>query len=68
MLKSYQKAVLGDKTEISDKFYDLVFQEKIILIPVILAIFILGVYPKPFIEIAEPAVKNLFSLMSITIK
>jgi NADH:ubiquinone oxidoreductase subunit 4 (subunit M) len=59
---------LGDKTEVSDKFHDLVLQEKIILIPVILAIFILGVYPKPFIEIAEPAVKNLFSLMSITIK
>jgi NADH-quinone oxidoreductase subunit M len=68
MLKSYQTSILGDRTKFSDTFTDLVWQEKIILAPVISVIFVFGIYPKPFIEIAKPAVAQLLSIMEITIK
>jgi NADH-quinone oxidoreductase subunit M len=68
MLKSYQTALLGDKSHVSHDFFDLVWQEKVILFPIILLIFVLGVYPKPLLEVIEPAVKNIFTLMEVTIK
>jgi NADH-quinone oxidoreductase subunit M len=68
MLKSYQVAVLGDKSAISDKFFDLVWQEKVILFPLIVLIFGMGVYPKPLLDVITPAVKNLFIIMEVTIK
>ena len=68
MLKSYQVSILGDKSAISDKFFDLVWQEKVILFPIILLIFVMGVYPKPLLDVITPAVKNLFTIMEVTIK
>ncbi len=68
MLKSYQVSILGDKSAISDKFFDLVWQEKIILFPLIILIFVMGVYPKPLLDVITPAVKNLYTIMEITIK
>ena len=68
MLKSYQVSILGDKSTVSDKFFDLVWQEKVILFPLIVLIFVMGVYPKPLLDIITPAVKNLFTIMEVTIK
>jgi NADH-quinone oxidoreductase subunit M len=68
MLKSYQVSILGDKSAISDKFFDLVWQEKVILFPLIILIFVMGVYPKPLLDVITPAVKNLYTIMEITIK
>ncbi len=68
MLKSYQVSILGDKSAISDKFFDLVWQEKIILFPLIILIFVMGVFPKPLLDVITPAVKNLYTIMEITIK
>ena len=68
MLKSYQVSILGDKSSVSDNFFDLVWQEKVILFPLIVLIFVMGVYPKPLLEVITPAVKNLFTIMEVTIK
>ena len=68
MLKSYQVSILGDKSSVSDKFFDLVWQEKVILFPLIVLIFVMGVYPKPLLDVITPAVKNLFIIMEVTIK
>ena len=68
MLRSYQSAILGDKTAVSDKFFDLVWQEKVIIFPLIIIIFFVGVYPKPLMEVIEPAVKNIFTIMEVTKK
>ncbi len=68
MLKSYQVSILGDKSTVSDKFFDLVWQEKVILFPLIVLIFVMGVYPKPLLDVITPAVKNLFTIMEVTIK
>jgi hypothetical protein len=29
---------------------------------------VMGVYPKPLLEVITPAVKNLFTIMEVTIK
>jgi NADH-quinone oxidoreductase subunit M len=68
MLRSYQSAILGDKTAVSDKFFDLVWQEKVIIFPLIIIIFFVGVYPKPLMEVIEPAVKKIFTIMEVTKK
>jgi NADH-quinone oxidoreductase subunit M len=68
MLKSYQTAILGDKSHVSHDFFDLVWQEKIILFPIILLIFALGVFPKPILDVIKPSVEHLFTIMEITIK
>jgi NADH-quinone oxidoreductase subunit M len=68
MLKSYQTAILGDKSHVSHDFFDLVWQEKLILFPIILLIFALGVFPKPILDVIKPSVEHLFTIMEITIK
>ena len=68
MLKSYQIAILGDKSHVSQDFFDLVWQEKIILFPIIFLIFALGVFPKPILDVIKPSVEHLFTIMEITIK
>ena len=39
------------------------WREKFILIPLVLLVFWIGVYPKPFFERIEPAVKNVINQM-----
>ncbi|MGB2990642.1 MAG: Fe-S-binding domain-containing protein, partial [Candidatus Zixiibacteriota bacterium] len=38
---------------------DLNLREKLVLIPLIIAIFWIGIYPKPFFSRMEPSVKSL---------
>ena len=60
MLWMYQRTMFGKITKPeNEKLKDLNLREKIILIPLILAIFWIGLYPKPFLVRMEPSVKNL---------
>jgi NADH-quinone oxidoreductase subunit M len=59
MLTSYQKISLGEKNTLTEKFIDLNMNEKLVLIPLIVMIFWIGIYPKPFLDISEPSVKML---------
>jgi NADH-quinone oxidoreductase subunit M len=59
MLVSYQKISLGEKNILTEKFVDLNRNEKLVLIPLIVMIFWIGIYPKPFLDIAEPSIKTL---------
>ena len=68
MLRSYQSAFLGDHTTVSSNFSDLVKEEKLIIVPLILVIFFIGIYPKPLMEIAEPSVKQLISIIELSVK
>jgi NADH-quinone oxidoreductase subunit M len=63
MLVSYQKMVLGEKNKLTELFADLTQSEKTVLIPLIIMIFWIGVYPKPFLDIAEPSVKTLLTIV-----
>jgi NADH-quinone oxidoreductase subunit M len=60
MLWMYQRTMFGKITKPeNENLKDLNLREKIILIPLILAIFWIGLYPKPFLVRMEPSVKNL---------
>ena len=59
MLTSYQKISLGEKNSLTEKFSDLTRNEILVLIPLIVMIFWIGIYPKPFLQIAEPSLQNI---------
>ncbi len=62
MLWMYQRVFFGKVThEENKKLIDLDWREKIILIPLVVLIFWIGVYPKPFFERIEPAVKKVIT-------
>jgi NADH-quinone oxidoreductase subunit M len=64
MLSSFQKIMLGETNQTTSKFGDLVLTEKLVLIPIIIMIFWIGLYPKPFLAISEPAVIELINTAS----
>ena len=60
MLWMYQRIMFGKITKPeNENLNDLSLREKIVLIPLILAIFWIGIYPKPFFNKMEPSVKSL---------
>jgi NADH-quinone oxidoreductase subunit M len=60
MLWMFQRVFFGKiKHEENKKLLDLDWREKIILIPLVILIFWIGIYPKPFFTKIEPAVKNI---------
>ncbi len=65
MLKSFQKAFLGEQTATSMKVTDLSFREVLVFIPIIIAIFFIGVYPKPLLQLTETSVNHLLSIMAV---
>jgi len=61
MLRSYQKIMLGEPHARSIEFTGLHQTEKIVLIVVALAIIVGGIYPKPILQIAGPALEDLLA-------
>jgi NADH-quinone oxidoreductase subunit M len=61
MLRSYQKIMLGEHHARSVEFTGLHTTEKIILISVASIIIITGVYPKPILTVAGPALEEILS-------
>lgn len=56
----YRKAILQSTNELTEKFTDLTKKEIIAFLPVIAFIFIMGIYPKPFLEKIEPTTKHQY--------
>lgn len=63
MLRSYQKIMLGETNSLTSTFTDLTFNEKTVLVPIVILIIAMGVYPKPVLDIAEPAILKIVELM-----
>jgi NADH-quinone oxidoreductase subunit M len=62
MLWMYQRVIFGKVTKPeNERLTDLSAREKLILIPLVIFIFWIGVYPKPFFDRIEPAVKQIMS-------
>lgn len=69
MLRSYQKTMLGETNALTSNFADLSFNEKAVLITIVVLIFAMGVYPKPLLDIAEPSLKHIADLIQpLTVK
>lgn len=62
MLWMFQRVMFGElDNPKNQKLMDLNSREVAIMIPLIIMIFVMGLYPKPFIDKMEPAVKKLVS-------
>jgi NADH-quinone oxidoreductase subunit M len=59
MLRSYQSIMLGETNALTKGFADLDLNEKSVLLMVAALVIILGVYPKPLLDIVQPAVEDL---------
>lgn len=61
MLRMFQKVMLGNVTENVPAFPDLMWNEKIVLGVLAIVIIVMGLYPKPVFEIAEPALQFILN-------
>ena len=59
MLKMYQNTMLGETKTLTSGFKDLAASELAVFVILIVAIFVCGVYPKPIMEIAQPALAEI---------
>ncbi|MEY4936415.1 MAG: hypothetical protein RIS64_2774 [Bacteroidota bacterium] len=59
MLRSYQGLMLGETNKRTQEVVDLDLNEKMILVGISILIILMGVYPKPFLEISQPAIQTL---------
>jgi NADH-quinone oxidoreductase subunit M len=63
MLVAYRKISLGETNAKTSVFSDLTTHEKTVLVPLVIMIFAIGIYPKPLLDIAEPSLKNLLDVI-----
>ncbi len=59
MFRSFQKISLGEANNLTIRFVDLDIREKSILIPLVIMIFWIGIYPDTILNIAGPSVEAL---------
>jgi len=66
MLWMLQRVIFGKITKPeNENLKDLNGRERLVLIPLVILIFWIGVYPKPFLNRMEPAVKNIISMVKV---
>jgi NADH-quinone oxidoreductase subunit M len=61
MLRMFQKVMLGKVSENVSSFPDLMWNEKIVLGVIVIIIIVMGIYPKPVFDIAEPALQIILN-------
>jgi NADH-quinone oxidoreductase subunit M len=64
MLWMFQRTMYGEPKQLTTGFADLTTREIIVLVPVIVVILWIGIYPQMFIGIAEPAVRTILEVNS----
>lgn len=62
MLWMYQRTMYGAANDVTAGFRDLSFREIAVLVPIVAIILWIGIYPRMFLELAEPAVKTILAL------
>lgn len=58
MLWLYQRVMTGPVAKGNEKIRDLVGREMIVVAPLLALLFVLGVYPKPVLDVINPAVES----------
>lgn len=64
MLKMFQHTMLGDVKTGTSTFEDVSLSEKLVLIPIVALVILIGVYPKPLLDLSAPAVNHLLEQMN----
>lgn len=62
MLKMFQQTMLGESNARTLNFTDLTTPELLTWLPIIAVIFVFGIYPKPLMDMAQPALDSLLQL------
>jgi len=63
MLRLFQKSMFGNKSSFTEHFADLSFSERAVLLPLVVMVFWMGLYPNSFLKLTEPAVSNLLQMI-----
>jgi NADH-quinone oxidoreductase subunit M len=61
MFRVYQRSVLGETSLATDTFTDLTMTEKAVMIPLIIMVIWIGVFPNMFLKVSEPAIMKLLA-------
>ncbi len=61
MLRMFQNTMLGNTNENTANFTDLKWNETIVLGIIAMAIFVMGIYPKPIFDLVEPALNIILN-------
>ena len=64
MLRLFQKSMFGTKSELTLEFKDVNLTESAVLIPLVLMVFWIGIYPATFLKLTEPAVIQLLKFIN----
>jgi NADH-quinone oxidoreductase subunit M len=63
LLRMFQRVMLGPDSSFSETITDLTGGELLILVPLIVLVFWIGLFPNSFLHISEPAVANILTLV-----
>ncbi|KAA9340958.1 complex I subunit 4 family protein [Adhaeribacter soli] len=63
MFRMFQRVMFGEANYVTSKFTDLTATEMAVLIPIIIMIFWIGLHPNTFLQISEPAVRDLLTII-----
>ncbi|MBC3790309.1 complex I subunit 4 family protein [Spirosoma utsteinense] len=66
MLRMFQKSMFGPTSSRTATFADLTMSESLVFVPLVIMVFWMGIYPKTFMDITEPAVVNLMKYIGTT--
>jgi NADH-quinone oxidoreductase subunit M len=61
MFRAYQRSILGETSLETEHFTDLTMNEKAVLIPILIMVIVMGVFPNIFLKVSEPAVLKLLA-------
>jgi NADH-quinone oxidoreductase subunit M len=64
-LNMIQKVFLGNTTQLTVAAKDIRFNEKFVLIVLVIGILAMGIYPKPMIDATKSAVDAIYSTMFV---
>lgn len=63
MLRMYQRTMLGKPGEASQGIRDISLTEAIPLVPIVVMVIWIGIFPSFFLNLAEPAIRDIMNLM-----
>lgn len=64
MLRLFQKSMFGPRSKWVEGFQDLTASESAVLLPLVIMVFWIGIYPNTFLKLTEPAVNQLLQLVN----
>jgi NADH-quinone oxidoreductase subunit M len=61
MLRMFQRVMLGNVNDTTSDFEELKWNEKLVLSTIAIAVIVMGIYPKPVFDIAQPALETILN-------